>query len=204
MKKVKLSFREKQFNEEMETHSLLIPIFKEVLEAYNSMSLPALSDNEFKELFRQPQAVIYDKMTMSKPIEVEGIKIAKNKAFDLFEKPTGFENLIGKINAVNSQQNSGWHLANTNLKDGDVVLNSTVHEKLTERHTVYATNEHHLKAYNFAKGVIDSAIEQFGDANVDIVTLVSKFINPSGGTGYGTNVPYSINYDNVITFRNSH
>ena len=203
MKNVRLSFKEKRFNEEVEEHCLLIPIFKEVLNSYNSMGLPLLSDNEFKELFRQPQAVIFDKMTEGKPTDLGGFKIARNKAFELLDKPAGYELLITKIEAANSQLNYGWHLANTELKDGDVVLKATLLEKLKERHTIYATNEHHLKAHNFAKAVIDSAIEQFGDGNVDISSLVAKFINPSGPNGF-SNQPYTINFENVNTYKDPH
>ena len=200
MKKTKLSFRDSRFNEEIERYNLLIPLLNEVLATYNETSLPALTNIEFKGLFSEQQAIIFDKMNMDKPFEVNGFKVDKEKAFELLSKPFGYEKLVSSIEAVKSQDNYAWHLANVDLVSREIVLKPHLCESAKEMCTIYATTEDHLKAFKFAEDVVNSAKLHFGDGEIDIPSLVEKFIS-SKGSFVTVKQPYSLKYEEIASYK---
>lgn len=201
MKKEKLTFNQSNFNDEIESYSILIPLMNEVLKAYGKMELPPLVNNQLTELVLNPQAVIYDIMTQGHPIELHGFKINRNTAFDLLEKPEGYEELITAIDALKAQQNYDWHLRNTVIEANVVVLQSALIESITERHTVYAKNENHLKAFNFAEAVVDAARLHFGEGAIDIPDTVSSLIEKMQPNYTNQQQYYRLKYSKIAAFK---
>ncbi len=198
MKKVKLSFKQKEFNQDIESHSILLPFFNEVFQSYQAMKLPELTLNEFRELINKPEAVVFEKMTQGKVMEMNGFKIASEKAFNMIEKPEGYEKLIASINAVKAGLNFDWFLNNVSIENGEVILNSELINQITERNTVYARTEQQLKAYEFTKTVIEKAVECFGDGTQDISFLLAGFIYPLNHAAL--NREYRMNFEKILAF----
>ncbi len=202
MTKQTLKFKENDFNDEVESYSILLPLVGNLIAAYNSMQLPELVNNDVSELLSNPQAFIYDKMTMGDQIELHGFKIDRNKAFDLLEKPDGHDNLVNAIDSIKAQPNYVWHLSNYDLVNGEAVLKPALIAQIRERHTLYATNAEHLKAFNFAQAVISAAAEYFGDGAIDIPSIVQKFVEPQPSNFQAVGVrPYQLRFEEIATFR---
>ena len=199
MKKVQVSFKQREFDAEVESYSILLPLFNQVLNDYKEMGLPQLTLSDFRALLNNPDSLIFEKMTQGQPMEVNGFKIAPEKAFNMLEKPNGYEQLVSAISAVNKEINSNWHLQNVVIENGEIVLNPAFLEKIKGRHTVYVTSEQQLKAYQFTESVKEAAKECFGDIGpmLDINLngkQIIQTINDANGRRYVTDFGVVTNF----------
>jgi len=197
MKKVKLSFKENDYNAEIESYAALIPHFKNVLDAYNSMGLPELTQTEFKQLFSNAQSVIFDKMTNGKEIEINGFKIDKTNALNILQKPAGYSVLIACLEDVKKEAAFSYHLSNVIIEDCEIVLIPSLVDSIREKNTIYARTEKQLKAYEFTMAVIAKATECFGDG-LDVTLLLREFMHPFNE--YGFDSKHKINFSGIVNF----
>lgn len=180
MEKVKLGFKQNDFDTEIESYSALLPLFNEVFNAYKTTGLPELSFTEFKQLFTTLKSLIFHKMTDGNGMEMGGFKMNPETAFDIVQKPEGYQELLTAIEKAKDEQHYAYHLSNCEMTGNEIVLVASLFEKVTEKNTIYARTDKQLKAYEFTKAVIDKAAECF-DEGFDINHWLEKFIIPLAG-----------------------
>lgn len=196
MKNVFLNFNEDQYNERIESFLLYLNKLNEILEAYNLMNLPSINSKEFMELIRNTDSLFYDKMSDNSPVVIGGFTLNKTKAFEMFNKPAGYEAIVKLIENYKKIQGWNGYLQHINIEENKIVISNEVLETEKEAATVYATNEAQLKAYQYAEKIIKLTEESFGEPRQDIAKKVNElitfyaFYNAPGGE-------YKINFKNL-------
>ncbi|MEJ7823390.1 MAG: hypothetical protein WKF85_13790, partial [Chitinophagaceae bacterium] len=191
-----LNFDEDQYNQRISDYSLYLNKLNEILDVYNSMNLPSINSKEFMELIRNTDSLFYDKMSDNSPVVIGGFTLNKTKAFEMFNKPPGYEAIVKLIENYKKIQGWNGNLQHINIEENKVVISNKVLETEKEAATVYATNEEQLKAYKYAEKIIKLTEETFGKPQQDIAAKVNelitfdKFYNAPGGE-------YRINFKNL-------
>ncbi len=196
MEKVFLNFNEDEYNLRIESYSPYLNSMNEILNMYDALKLPTLNAQEFIELIHNTNSVFYDKMSDNKPVVIGGFTLNKAKAFELFDKPNGYEAIVKAIDNYKKMLSWNGYLSKINIEANKVIISSSVLESEKEAATVFATNEEQLKAFRYAEALIKLTEETFGKPNQDISATVNSLItfsknyNSPGGE-------YKINYKNI-------
>ena len=192
--KKEIYFNETGFNQHIESESAFLCDFNSLLSAYNEMALPELTESEFLLLFSNDNSVMIDKITGGIDLMVGPFKVAKEKVLDTIEKPGGYNNFISLLNEMKQKSNHEYYLSTIALTAGEIVLNPTVINKIKEQYKFYATTDNQLKAYEFAKAVLEKSNEIFGEGKIHISDTLSALID-------STNFNHSVNRNSFLNYR---
>jgi hypothetical protein len=143
-------------------------LIQQIVDAYDDLELQALTNEEFGTLVRNPNSLVYDKMTAGAPIEIGGLPVTREKGMELLEKPEGYHTLINKIQEVfatfgdthvmplNYPVNKGNFDTFFELGDGsEVRIVGTIEQKIMESFKKYATSDAAIKLLGFAETLRD-------------------------------------------------
>lgn len=100
MENVLIFFDEPSFKSEIESLGYFIDRFNKVVKNYNSLGIGSLKSSEFMKLLFYPEKLLFDNFMSDKPTELMGSPVSKEKLFDLYDKPAGFNNLISEAKEI--------------------------------------------------------------------------------------------------------
>jgi hypothetical protein len=198
MKPVLLFFDEQMFEERIaKIEPVLVPL-NQILSAYNTMKFAPLTDSEFRHLIINPESVVFDKMNKEQPLTIGGFQVDKTKAMDILIKPDGYNEMINEIHLFKkSDQHWQHHLHKVDIIDGVVAISEDVVSKEKEASKIYAENEAQLKAFNFAKSIVDLAKNLWGDGYFKHMGMaVDKLIETTATRQYYSKDSNKIIFDN--------
>jgi hypothetical protein len=116
-----------------------------------------VAENDLNLLFENPKAYITDKLTAGENMQVGGLKLNKEKLFDLIEKPAGTNELIQSIEK--DLMDSGireyniWHVKNFEINENEVVVNPDHLEAINNRFSLFIESESQNQAYEKLQGI---------------------------------------------------
>ncbi|PZP44846.1 MAG: hypothetical protein DI598_14070 [Pseudopedobacter saltans] len=176
------------------------------LDNYNKIEVPDLQDpslkrklavltsDEFAELFRMHETILFDKLTNGEGIIVSGVALNKAKALEIIEKPEGWSMLVDSIEELKSISPNGNPLSNlrgffsfNTIKDMFIVdsngsgidYSEQCNKMIEATGKQYAKSEKAIAMYEFAKEAIALFKEKgldrtFGIKGADAMSSVLK------------------------------
>jgi hypothetical protein len=110
-----------------------------------------VNENDLIIMFENPKEYIVDKLTAGENMQVGGLKLNKEKLFDLIEKPAGTNEIIQSIEKDlmdrGIREHNIWSVKNFNVNANKVVVNPEYLENVNTRFSLFIENENQNKAY---------------------------------------------------------
>lgn len=163
---------------------------KEYLQGYVNKVIALginVAENDLELLFSNPKAYITDKLTAGETMQVGGLKLDKEKLFDLIEKPTGTNDLIESI--IKDNQNTStreyhiWKINQFTVSSDLVTIKQTALDHIQERNSLFVENENQKTGFEKLQQItqlineINQLDGQKIDLNTDLVDLMEKSNN---------------------------
>lgn len=154
-KKLKVDFEQKQYDKDLGIFEATKNELQKIINDIKTLNLNINLDNgDLETLINSPKIFFCNKL-VDEGIIVNGIKLNKEKIFDLMEIPNGLNNIIENIitlkNVVISKiRNLYIENLNTNftITNGKVDISENTLSELKELHTIYLENENQIKVFN--------------------------------------------------------
>jgi hypothetical protein len=154
-KKLKVDFEQKQYDKDLGIFEATKNELQKIINDIKTLNLNINLDNgDLETLINSPKIFFCNKL-VDEGIIINGIKLNKEKIFDLMEIPNGLNNIIENIitlkNAVISKiRNLYIENLNTNftITNGKVDISENTLSELKELHTIYLENENQIKVFN--------------------------------------------------------
>lgn len=163
MKKVLLTTDQRKLKENLDRLSTTLEDYNTILSAYNSMELPGLTKDDFISLVNDPSSFMLKKITGGVDLTLGGLKVHQSKAFDILEKPNGYDALVSIIDAGKKNTDFQRNLFAIDLIENEIVLAQSVIDNETESAKVYATSDEGIRIAEFIRGVVDKYNSTFGE-----------------------------------------
>lgn len=116
-----------------------------------------VAENDLEQLFENPKAYITDKLTAGENMQVGGLKLNKEKLFDLIEKPAGTNELIQSIEKDlmdrGIREYNIWSVKIFNVNANEVVINPAQLENINTRFSLFIESENQKQAYEKLQGI---------------------------------------------------
>lgn len=110
-----------------------------------------VDENDLQPLFANPKNYITEKLLTGENVEIGGLKLSKEKLFDLIEKPAGTNDLIERIlEAERNQQNREYHIAKIgcfSVVENVVTVNAAHLEHITNSNSLFIENENQKQGF---------------------------------------------------------
>ncbi|WP_394758162.1 hypothetical protein [Flavobacterium sp.] len=111
-----------------------------------------MQENDLLLLFDNPKAYITDKLTAGETMQVGGLKLNKEKLFDLIEKPVGTNELIERIELDKQKQDFNqftiWKANRFTITANLVSLNTESIEQIEKSFSLYITTQNQQTGLN--------------------------------------------------------
>lgn len=112
----------------------------------------AFDTNDLVLLFDAPKEFVTDKLTNSEQPTVGGLKLSKDKLFDLLEKPKGTEEIIASIEKDLQTQNirefNIWKVNSFEVSKNCVEIKKAVLESIETKHSIFINNINQQKVFD--------------------------------------------------------
>jgi hypothetical protein len=167
---VLICFNESGFNEQIEHLNEGQKLINSLLKCYSEMGLEPMSKEDFKRLFVEPETLVFDKLTKSEPLVLQGLELHKDKAIELLKKPNGYEAFTRQLSVTISeiQKESVNNVPVTSqtichyyeLDDnGEAILKEAKVAHIRKQYEQYAESEIAIKMHSLAKVILEKANE---------------------------------------------
>lgn len=100
MEKLLMSFDKAGYESEISGLENLGNQFENIISQFNSIGIGSLSPGEHNLLFINPENLMFNKVMEGKTNDINGLKVNKEKLFELLEKPEGYYPFIDKIKKI--------------------------------------------------------------------------------------------------------
>lgn len=193
MADILLGYDKQQFSTNIERKGKYLKEYNQILGVYNALSLAAITGAEFKTLVLNPAFLVFDKITGGQDVEIAGLKVNKEKAMEILEKPAGYQNLLDVIDTYKKNRNDFTHYLNgVDIVGGEIVLSQSVLDSEVENSKIWAKSQGAKTAYAFAQAVIKLSEETFGPGpKPDLHRMIGDFLiweGPFGTRQYSLNL----------------
>ncbi|MBL7869937.1 MAG: hypothetical protein JNM71_18145 [Flavobacterium lindanitolerans] len=197
-----LSFDEQNYIEQKSAYESISLNIQKCISSFNDLQIGKINTDDLLKLLTDPVGLVYDKITNGEAISIAGLKINKQKAMDIIEKPIGYDLFLSNVKfAVESLRNNennniqAINLNNIGLiykidESGNVVLTTKMDEMIKERNKKYATSDVAKKLFEITQKFINE-VEKHGLTNV--------FLSNPNGPGRVLNGVIEISRDNRLT-----
>ena len=162
-----LSFDEQNYLEQKGVYENISLNIQECISSFNALEIGNIYPKDFLKLLTDPVGLAYDKITNGEEISIAGLKINKQKAMDIIEKPIGYDAFLNSVRlAVDSFKNHGYtDIQPINLNNilsiyeidesGNVQVTEKMDENLKERNKKYATSDNSKKLFEIVKRFLE-------------------------------------------------
>lgn len=110
-----------------------------------------VDENDLQPLFANPKIFITEKLLTGENLEIGGLKLSKEKLFDLIEKPTGTTELIESIlQAQSDKESREFHVAKVgyfSVVENVVTVNAAHLELITNHNSLFIENENQKQGF---------------------------------------------------------
>jgi hypothetical protein len=131
------------------------------------------ADNDLEQLVNSPKAYVTDKLTAGEEMKVGGLKLNKEKLFDLIDKPAGTNEIIKDIEKDQSDKSireyTHWLANRFTVTAGVVEITAGTMDNIHARNSLFITSENQQQAFN--------KLTEF----VDVVNQLNELQHNNGG-----------------------
>ncbi len=108
--------------------------------------------NDLETLVKSPKAYVTDKLTAGEEMKVGGLKLNKEKLFDLIDKPAGTNEIIRDIEKDQANKDireyNHWLANRFTVTAGVVEITGATLENIDNRNSLFITSENQQQAFN--------------------------------------------------------
>lgn len=196
-----IHFDESKCKYHIEALENFIPdFFETAISKFNKLGIGTFKKENFSELFLTPKEFLFKQLMRDKPLNVAGMKVSKEKLFDLLEKPIGYFTLIAEIKTLQDKVNklSPWILYSSNLEyflslfefgaDDKIQLTNEIKEEIKRKNEVYVSKESSKAMYKFLK----SLEKLFNESDIFIKNILPYSFDPGSRFIY-----FYLNFDHT-------
>lgn len=146
-----------------------------------------VEENDLNLMFENPKAYITDKLTAGENMQVGGLKLNKEKLFDLIEKPAGTNELIQSIEKDlmdrNIREYNIWSVKVFSVIENEVVIAPAHLEAINNRFSLFIENENQQQAYEKLQGIatLVNELNQLQGLSFKLDDEVSDLLKVSNG-----------------------
>lgn len=147
-----------------------------------------IEENDLNLMFENPKAYITDKLTAGENMQVGGLKLNKEKLFDLIEKPAGTNTLIQSIEKDlmdrNIREYNIWSVKIFKVNENEVVINPDHLELINNRFSLFIENENQQQAYEKLQGIatLVNGLNQLQESSFKLSDELSDLLKVSNGS----------------------
>jgi hypothetical protein len=180
----------KKFDGQINSHLQQLNTTKEYLQKFVDKATAIgikVDENDLQPLFANPKAYITDKLLTGESVEFGGLKLSKEKLFDLIELPTGTTGLIESIlEAQRNQQTREYHVFKIgyfSVVENTVTVNAAHLEFITNSNSLFIENENQKQGFEKTCEIVKLINEinlldgQKIDLHTDFEELMQRFEN---------------------------
>ena len=154
-KKLKVDFEQKQYDKDLGIFEATKNELQKIINDIKTLNLNINLDNgDLETLINSPKIFFCNKL-VNEGIAVNGIKLNKEKIFDLMEVPHEINNIIEYIIKLKSDTIKGiqtLYIGNLNndfiITDNVINISEKTLSELRETHTIYLESEKQIKIFN--------------------------------------------------------
>lgn len=167
-----INFNEKQYDWNIETLEDFIPLLEKAIKDYNSLGIGEFLEKDFRSLFLAPKDFLKHAMMKDKPLEVGGMKVSKEKLWELLEKPPFYFSLIADIESIIERikkvRRLGSSLPNDFYddpgyfldlfafnKDGNIILPKKIKNEIKLQNETWISNNDTIELYLLLKSLTE-------------------------------------------------
>lgn len=165
--------------------------FQSIVNKYKLLNIAApLLENDLVEMMNAPKEFLVKKITEGNKLNIGGMKLEADKAFDLIEKPTGCIEFINTIeNAKKHDSAIKYYYRHAYffvIVDGLVEIKPEELEKITTQNTVFLRSQKEKDIYDLLSSLCESinALNKVQKINHIQDTLFRDLINVNPSTGH--------------------
>lgn len=165
-KKLKVDFEQKQYDEDLRIFEATKKELQKIINDIKTLNLNINFDNgDLDTLINSPKIFFCNKL-VNEGIVVNGIKLNKEKIFDLMEVPHEINSIIEYIIKLKSDTIKGiqtLYIGNLNndfiITDNVINISEKTLSELRETHTIYLESEKQIKIFNLLTEIKDKIKE---------------------------------------------
>lgn len=157
-KKQLIKRNENNINSEIIALKYVKDYFQKYVDRLTALNFTAV-DKDLELLFNNPKAYITEKLTEGQSVQFGSIKIAKEKIFDLLEKPEGVNAIISDIEKDLADRSISeyciWKVNQFEVKNNEVVLTQETLDFISDKNSWFISSENQKKGFEKLKQIAD-------------------------------------------------
>lgn len=199
MNKLKVDFKKNKHDEDLKKFENTKKELQKIITDIKGLELNITIENtDLDKLINSPKMFFCDKI-VNESIKVNGIKLNKEKIFDLMEIPEDINNIIEYIIRLKNDIIAGKQsLYIENLNNDFTIINNEINisenalSELKEIHTIYLDNENQIKIFNLLTEIKEKikAIKEIDPRYYNIEDLFDDYYKVMGNSNFLINIDY--------------
>lgn len=199
MNKLKVDFKKNKHDEDLKKFENTKKELQKIITDIKGLELNITIENtDLDKLINSPKMFFCDKI-VNESIKVNGIKLNKEKIFDLMEIPEDINNIIEYIIRLKNDIIAGKQsLYIENLNNDFTIINNEINisenalSELKEIHTIYLDNENQIKIFNLLTEIKEKikAIKEIDPRYYNIEDLFDDYYKLMGNNNFLIDIDY--------------
>jgi hypothetical protein len=199
MNKLKVDFKKNKHDEDLKKFENTKKELQKIITDIKGLELNITIENtDLDKLINSPKMFFCDKI-VNESIKVNGIKLNKEKIFDLMEIPEDINNIIEYIIRLKNDIIAGKQsLYIENLNNDFTIINNKINisenalSELKEIHTIYLDNENQIKIFNLLTEIKEKikAIKEIDPRYYNIEDLFDDYYKLMGNNNFLIDIDY--------------
>lgn len=199
MNKLKVDFKKNKHDEDLKKIENTKKELQKIITDIKGLELNITIENtDLDKLINSPKMFFCDKI-VNESIKVNGIKLNKEKIFDLMEIPEDINNIIEYIIRLKNDIIAGKQsLYIENLNNDFTIINNEINisenalSELKEIHTIYLDNENQIKIFNLLTEIKEKikAIKEIDPRYYNIEDLFDDYYKLMGNNNFLIDIDY--------------
>lgn len=199
MNKLKVDFKKNKHDEDLKIFENTKKELQKIITDIKGLELNITIENtDLDKLINNPKMFFCDKI-VNESIKVNGIKLNKEKIFDLMEIPENINNIIEYITRLKNNVIAGKQsLYIENLNNDFTIINNEINisentlSELRETHTIYLDSENQIKIFNLLTEIKEKikTIKEIDPRYYNIEDLFDDYYKVMGNSNFLINIDY--------------
>ena len=199
MNKLKVDFKKNKHDEDLKIFENTKKELQKIITDIKGLELNITIENtDLDKLINNPKMFFCDKI-VNESIKVNGIKLNKEKIFDLMEIPENINNIIEYITRLKNNVIAGKQsLYIENLNNDFTIINNEINisentlSELRETHTIYLDSENQIKIFNLLTEIKAKikTIKEIDPRYYNIEDLFDDYYKVMGNSNFLINIDY--------------
>lgn len=178
--KIVIYFDERGYNEELQGLENNKEHFQQIIDRVLNLGLNiAITPDDFKKLFLNPR-LFFVNVLIKDPVNIGGIEIDKNKAFDLLQIPQEITDVIKVLQ--NEEKKPDFSIYS--IENNRIIIKESFKIWLRENRSIYAKTERQKQTFDILTTMVKAFDELIKIGAINHPGKLSDFIHFASGGSY--------------------